>query len=107
MADPVARRTAEEWEAELGRQVRDLRLRANRTQAELASDANIAVSTLQGLERGEGSTLRTLIRVARALGRDDWLHAFAPAPQVSPMQLLRERQRGAATPRVRARPRRP
>lgn len=105
MVIPGATRTAEEWEIELGRQVRELRLRLNRTQQNVAREANISVSTLQNLEYGAGSSLKSFVQVARALGRADWLHGFAPPVTVSPMQMLRDRQSQDATRRLRARAR--
>lgn len=99
---PSSTDRSEDWEARLGRQVRDLRLRVNRSQVDLAAAANIATSTLQSLERGEGSSVRTLIQVARALGREDWLTSLAPEVTVSPMQLLRERQAAESRSRRRA-----
>jgi transcriptional regulator with XRE-family HTH domain len=100
--DDVAHRTAEEWEAHLGGQVRDLRLRRNMTQARLADLAGVSVSTVQNLESGAGSSLSTLVKVARALGRTDWVQEFAPPAQQSPMQVLRERRAAEAATRQRA-----
>lgn len=97
--------TAEEWEVQLGTEIRELRLRQNLTQAEVARRANIDRTTVVRIERGEGGTVRSLVQIARALGREEWLASFAPpAPAVSPMQLLRARQRDEARTRVRARP---
>jgi transcriptional regulator with XRE-family HTH domain len=96
--------TTEEWEQRLGGDVRRLRTRRRWTQVELARHANISLSSVQSLERGGGSTLSTLIRVARALGRTDWLVSFAPEePKVSPLQLLREREKEATAGRTRVR----
>lgn len=95
--------TVDEWEQEIGRQVRQLRLRADRTQHEVAREANVSLSTLQSLERGEGSSLKTLIQVARALGRADWLGSLAPPePAASPMARLREQQQATRDLRQRA-----
>ena len=94
--------TVEEWEVRLGRQVRAARVARGLDQAGLAAQANVALATLSNLERGKGSTLKTLVAVARALGRTDWLENFAPEVTVSPMQMLRAKQRGKATTRVRA-----
>ncbi len=99
--DPAVVRSTEEWEAEIGRQVRELRIGFDRTQEELARDANVAVSTLRSLEQGEGSSLRTLVQVVRVLEREDWLGRLSPSAGVRPMDLLRERR--SATPRRRAR----
>jgi transcriptional regulator with XRE-family HTH domain len=97
-------RTVEEWEAAIGRQVRDLRLRTNRTQADLARESNVSVSALHALEHGAGSSLTTLVSVTRALGRTDWLDALAPPAPVSPMAMLAATKAAAATRRQRARP---
>jgi transcriptional regulator with XRE-family HTH domain len=87
-------------ERELGAQFRALRLEANIDQASLARNSNVSLSALKSLEAGRGSTLRTVIRVARALGRLDWALGLRPEPEVSPLALLRA-QEGLA-PRQRA-----
>lgn len=103
---PKGRRTTEEWATEIGATLRAHRVRAGLTQEELATQAGIGSSTLKHLEAGTGARLSTLIKVVRTLGAEDWLGALAvPAePTVSPMQLLRQRQR---TPVGRQRVRRP
>jgi len=55
---------------------------------------------VRNLEVGRGSTLRTLVRVVRALGRTDWLEALAPPVTVSPLALLSSK-RPATRPRQR------
>ena len=95
--------TVEEWEAQLGQQVRAARVARGLDQAHLALLANVSLATLSNLERGKGSTLKTLVAVARSLGRTDWLENFAPEVTVSPMQMLRAKQRASkAAVRVRA-----
>ncbi|MDR0431975.1 MAG: helix-turn-helix domain-containing protein [Bifidobacteriaceae bacterium] len=79
--------TSEEVEGQLGRQFRRLRLDQNRDQAEVAASANISLSALKSLEAGRGSSLRTVIRAARALGRLDWLSELHPEPEVSPIAV--------------------
>jgi transcriptional regulator with XRE-family HTH domain len=101
--------TVEELELQVGHQVRAARVAAGLSQKELASLANISLATLSNLERGNGSSLRTLVAAARALGRTDWLESFAPVVTVSPMRMLKakkslSRQRAE---RVRHRPLRP
>jgi transcriptional regulator with XRE-family HTH domain len=85
-------RTIGEWEALLGDQVRRVRISSDLDQARLAELANVSVGAVSNLERGKGSSLRTLISVLRALGRTDWLESLAPAVGVSPMQMLRTMQ---------------
>lgn len=90
----VTRRwSTERWEAHLGEQVRRARQLEEWTQAELARRANVNRNSVSALERGEGSSLATLIRVVRALGRSEWLDSLAPDPGPSPMELLRAQQR--------------
>jgi transcriptional regulator with XRE-family HTH domain len=94
---------SEEWEVELGRQVRALRLRQNLDQQQLANQAGIALNAVKNLERGKGATLRSLIQVLRVLNRVDWLRALAPAVSISPVQMLKTkapRQRASPRPRT-------
>ncbi|NRD25754.1 helix-turn-helix transcriptional regulator [Frigoribacterium sp. VKM Ac-2836] len=76
-------------ERQVGDQVRRLRLDRGLDQLELARRADLSPSTVQSLEAGRGSTLRTLVRVLRALGADDALGNIAPASAVSPLDVLR------------------
>jgi transcriptional regulator with XRE-family HTH domain len=87
----------------VGRQVRELRLRADLTQVELARLANVDQATISRLESGRGGTLSTLIDLLRALDRERWLEELAPVPTVSPIQMARERKAAQARRRTRAR----
>ena len=90
--------TIEEFEADVGGQIKSLRLKQNIDRATLASRAGCSVSALKSLESGNGSTLRTLITVVRALGREDWLRNVAPMATISPLNMPK-----AWHPRQRAR----
>ncbi|CAN5119958.1 hypothetical protein BH11ACT2_BH11ACT2_21100 [soil metagenome] len=81
--------TVVEWESRLGDQFRSLRVAARWEQRELADRAGVSVGAVRNLETGKGSTTKTIIRVARALDRADWLLALAPPISVSPLALLR------------------
>lgn len=72
----------------LGEHVRAARLEAGLSQEEVAAAANVSVGAVRSLERGHGSSLRTLVQVIRALGRESWFDALAPQVQVSPLSLL-------------------
>jgi transcriptional regulator with XRE-family HTH domain len=91
-------RTTEEIEQSFGAQVKGLRLEQDLDQVTLAERASVSVSALKALEGGRGSSLRTVVRVARALGRTDWLDTFYERPTISPLALARERE-GAQSPR--------
>ena len=94
-------KSTEEWEAELGEQARNLRLRQNLDQQTLAERAGVGLSALKNLESGKGATVKTLIKTLRALGRAQWHETLAPAVSISPLQMLKakpQRQR-ASRPR--------
>jgi len=78
-----------ELEVALGVRLRELRLRRNLSQAEVAASASVGRKAIYTLENGEGSTVETLLRVLKALEITDPIAALAPAPQVSPLALLR------------------
>ncbi|MBI5446718.1 MAG: helix-turn-helix domain-containing protein [Deltaproteobacteria bacterium] len=100
------RLTPEEWEAELGRHLRELRLQQNIDQRRLAEQAGVALNAVKNLEAGKGATVGSLVKVLRALGRADWLNSLAPAVSISPLQMLKTkpvRQRASkarGSPRV-------
>lgn len=81
--------TIEEFEADLGQQIKSLRLKQNIDRSTLALRSGCSVSALKNLEYGTGSTLRTLIAVVRTLGREDWLRNIVPIATISPLSLLK------------------
>jgi transcriptional regulator with XRE-family HTH domain len=91
--------------AELGGQIRALRVREAWTQEELADRANVALNVVRRLETGRGATTHGLLAVPKALGRVDWLKGLAPEVGISPLQALKSESRGPRQ-RVRA-PRKP
>ncbi|VVE85917.1 helix-turn-helix transcriptional regulator [Pandoraea sputorum] len=76
--------TVEEMESDLGDKLKRLRLNKNLDQQSLAARAGVSVRALRSLESGEGSTIKTLLRVIRALGRESWLRTVAPVPTINP-----------------------
>lgn len=81
--------STEEWEQRIGEQFRDLRLAHGLDQAELADASGVSLGAVKNLEQGKGSTLKTLVKVARSLDRGDWLLSVAPPVTVSPIEILR------------------
>ena len=81
-----------EIEAHVGEQVRALRIAAGLDQAELARRAGLSLGAVKNLEQGNGSSLRTVVRVVRALGRDDWITSLSPRVGISPIDVLRARR---------------
>ncbi len=93
-----------EWEHFLGEQFRAMRIRAGMEQAVLAERADVSTGAIKNLESGKGSSLKTMIKIVRCLGRTDWLESLAPQVSVSPMQMLTAARRTAPRQRV-SRPR--
>lgn len=77
-------------EAELGRRIRELRLRRNITQQELADATVLSLGTIKSLEAGRGK-LSTLVAVLRALGALQELDKLVPPISLSPLQLAKSR----------------
>lgn len=99
----ISERTTEDWEARIGEQFRALRIQQDLDQETVAEMASISRGALRNLETGAGSSLGTIIKVARALDRTDWLDALDDtAGEISPMEMLRRQQR-EPKPRQRAR----
>ena len=71
--------TSSELEAQVGEHFRSLRLRANIQQVDLALRADVSLSAIKNLETGKGTTLRTVVRVAKALVPPDRLDRW-PLP---------------------------
>ncbi|HEY3301306.1 MAG TPA: helix-turn-helix domain-containing protein [Methylophilaceae bacterium] len=86
-------RSIEDFEFELGEQVRNLRIKRELDQKGLASNANISLGALMNLENGRGSTLKTMIKVLRILGREDWLLMLSPQSAISPLAMLRDQKK--------------
>ncbi|MCU1420358.1 MAG: hypothetical protein JWN36_9 [Microbacteriaceae bacterium] len=91
--------TPQDWEQRIGSQVRATRITAGLTQAELARRANVSETSVRNLEQGSGSTLKTLVAIARVLDRTAWLEEFDPHPAgPSPIELLRQSRSQAPRP---------
>ena len=91
MNDSPAQSPEEIAEA-LGQRLRTKRLIKNVSQTVLADKAGISRRALVQLEAGEGSTVRTLVCVLKALGLEEQIGAIAVSPTVSPMAMLKTKR---------------
>lgn len=92
----------EELALAIGENIRALRLQKNLTQDALAAQAGVSKTALRHLECGQGANLATLIRVVRALDKQEWLQSLAPRITINPLHMARTR---AARQRARAKKR--
>ena len=70
----------------LGQKVKSWRLKADMSQAILAEDAQVAVSTVASLESGRNISLIGLVRILRMLGKLDALTPFLEDEPLSPIE---------------------
>ena len=77
----------EELALAVGENIRSLRLQKNLTQHALAAQAGVSMSALRHLESGQGANLTTLIRVVRALDKQEWLQSLAPKITINPLHM--------------------
>jgi len=88
--------------ATLGHRLRAHRIQQELTVEELAAQAGVTPLTVLKAERGSNVTLRTLLRILRALGMIDQVATWIPEPPPSPLALL-EKKRDRPRQRVRKR----
>lgn len=89
--------TSDQIEAALCKRLEHIRLSRNTTQIQLAGQAGVSARTIGRLEKGQGVSLDTFIRVLMALGIQQNLEALLPDPTVRPIERVgiggRERKR--------------
>lgn len=85
---------------EVGKRIKSLRLRKNRTQRQISEDTGLSMKAVQNAEKGE-SKLLTYVKIMRALNALDGLDNFLPEITLSPMQLVKtkgkERKRASGS----------
>lgn len=94
--------TVADLEVQVGEAIRACRLDRNIDQATLAARAGVSLTAFKRLEAGRGSTVRTLVGVLRALGRESWLDTLAPVATINPLtmtQTAKPRQRASRAKR--------
>jgi transcriptional regulator with XRE-family HTH domain len=96
---PSPIRTPEELEAELGGNLRTLRLQRNLSQETLAERAGLSLGAIRHLEAGAGSSTSTLAKVLNALGKGDALANLARVSIVDPYAITREARQRQRAPR--------
>jgi transcriptional regulator with XRE-family HTH domain len=75
--------------AKMGEFIQHHRLNKNKTQDDVAGDADMSRSTLSLLERGEKVSLTSLIKVLRVLDLLSIMNAFEVEREISPIQYAK------------------
>jgi transcriptional regulator with XRE-family HTH domain len=74
---------------ELGRRIKEYRLRKRYTQQELADRAGISLFSISKIEKGQAVSVSILIPVLRVLRLLDNLEMFLPEPGISPIAVMK------------------
>lgn len=80
--------TSAQIEAALCRRLESIRLHRNTTQEQLAGEAGVSIRTVRRLEKGQGVSLDTFIRVMMALRIQNSLEALLPDPDIRPIERI-------------------
>lgn len=72
----------------MGQKIRNLRLRQNFTQASLAEQAQVSLTTLKKIEKGDISYFDSLMRVLRLLGELDTFSPLIKEEEMSPNEYF-------------------
>lgn len=87
----VTSTTPQELERSLGENIKALRLQRNIDQVSFAARAGISTTALKNLEGGKGATIRTLVHVIRALGKESWVESLAPVASINPLFMVKDK----------------
>lgn len=82
--------SAEQIEINLCKQLETFRLTRNVSQADLAAQAGVSRRTITRLERGDGVSLETFIRVMKALGLASNFETLIPRQTIQPIDRVKE-----------------
>ena len=93
--------TSGQIEAALCRQLENIRLSRNLTQAQIAHESGVSIGTIRRLEEGQGVSLDTFLRVLIALGLQQNLQVLLPDQTIRPIERVNihgnERKRARPT----------
>lgn len=73
----------------IGSKLKSIRLRQNITQQSLAESADVSLSSIKKIEKGEIRSFDSLLRVLRILGKLDVLQPLVEEEQLSPNEYFK------------------
>jgi putative transcriptional regulator len=80
--------TSEQIGIALCKQLGNIRLTRNLTQAQLAKESGVSIGTIRRLEAGQVVSLDTFIRILMALGLQQNLKTLLPDPTIRPVERV-------------------
>ena len=87
--------------AQIGLKVKSRRIAANLTQKQISEQAGVALSAVGNIEKGQNSSLLTLIQVLRTIKSLDLLEPFFREEEISPIAYAEALRKNATPKRVR------
>ena len=88
--------------ARIGENLKSARLKQNITQQSLSEAANVSLSTVKKIEKGEIRSFDSLLRMLRTLGKLDMLQQLVEEEQLSPSEYYNMVQASKTHQRKRA-----
>jgi transcriptional regulator with XRE-family HTH domain len=88
--------------ARIGENLKSARLKQNITQQSLSEAANVSLSTIKKIEKGEIRSFDALLRMLRTLGKLDMLQQLVEEEKLSPNEYYNMVQASKANQRKRA-----
>ena len=70
----------------IGQKLKTVRLKQNITQQSLSEEANVSISTIKKIEKGEIRTFDSFLRVLRTLGKLEVLQSLVDEEPLSPSE---------------------
>jgi len=86
----------------MGEKIRQRRLAVNRTQAEMAADSGVSLSSVKKIEKGEIGTFDSLLRLLRQLNLLDVMTTLVEEDGLTPRQLFMAAEKANKEKRRRA-----
>lgn len=96
--------TSNQIEIVICHRLEEIRLTMNITQSRLAEEAGVSLKTISRLEKGQGVSFDTFIRVLIAFGIQSNLESLLPDPKIRPIERIKasgvERKRARTHKRI-------
>ena len=88
--------------SKIGEKIKAIRLKQNITQQSLSEAANVSLSSIKKMEKGEIRSFDSLLRLLRTLGKLDTLQQLVEEEQISPNEYYNLVQSSKMNKRKRA-----
>jgi DNA-binding XRE family transcriptional regulator len=60
-------------------------------QKTLAMQGGVSLNAIKNIENGKGATTKTMLRVLRVFGKEDWISMLAPVATINPLFMVKNK----------------